>query len=908
MFGFYNPWLFGLSMSLAALAAASFAIVAQQAPRRGEGASADASRWDIAGALSIAWAIAAWQAVGKGVPLQLAAPQSLRLLLGGAALFVALLLALRFHRRGDIAGRVGAALLLLGAALALPLAVHLERLTVGADLAPSWLAAAAALPLAFAAVALLPHQRGRALPNAVSAALLFAAFLALQAVGSWPPLQPGAMGLAPNAPLGEVAQAVGVALTLAALALLLLAHRWSSARHARRRELRLARVEHRQRLLAGDSARLLRENALRANEDEQCAQMLLAGANVGSFDWDLVSGSVRYGGAWAAMLGYDAAQLEAYRDTWMQRCHPDDLPQLQRRIEEHLASGRHPLVCELRMKTARRTWHWVRVQAEGVEHDAEGRPRRLVGTQVDIDEHKRVQQAADLDGALFGAGPVRRIAFEAAAPQRLRHGSCALPLPVPPSADHDDAGGDDAPLAAAGQALADWVHGEDLPAFGAAAARAAAAPGRPLHCELRLADAAGGWRRVVLHALVDRHAADESERGLLRGYLVDIERLKQADTQADTHGDDLERLVVKMSSTQRFLEVLQEMAEQLQLCESVAAGCELIARAGPALFPGWSGALAFIGADGLLALTARWGEAGPVASSRLGGADCWAVRLGRLHHASADAEGRSLAPVCGHLGGGNVLPEGVTHTLCAPLSLGKEPAGALQLAIREPLPDDALRQAIWGAETLAHTLRLSLANLNLRVSLREQAVRDWMTGLFNRRHFDEVLQQELRRAARGGDNVVLALFDIDHFKSFNDAYGHEAGDEVIRAVGRQLQAFVRSYDVAARIGGEELAVLLPRAHLEETCARLDGLRERIADLALSYDGVVLPAITVSIGVADIEHGPAGSLLQRADTAMYASKHNGRNQLTCWNPSLPTVSELALLDEARETQTTEAPAA
>ena len=892
MLGLDNSILFGVSISLSLLVAATFVVIAQQGPRPGEGFGGEATVWDVPGALALAFAVAAWQAVGRRPPLLLGGSELFGLVLTSAVLLGSLLLALRLLRRGGSFGRIACAVGLLVATLALPVFRNFERLSASLDLGSGWLAACAALalPLAFAGVALLPRERSRRVLNVAATSALFGALLAVQAVWSWPPLRADAASLPEGAPLRDLVPALVYSLVLCGLACLLLGHRWKSARHARDRELRLAGLKQRQVLMSGDSERLLRENALRADDAELRSQFLLAGANVGSFDWDLATDRVRFGGAWAAMLGYDPSQLAPHRDAWMQLCHPEDLPVLLRRLEEHLADGRHQLVCELRMKTARRTWLWVRVQAQGVNRDTQGRPRRLVGTQTDIDEQRRVQQAEQFDRALYTSGPVRRIGFEAAPPQRVRHGSCALPLPATGEGD------DEAPLAAVGQALADWVHGDDLAAFNAAASRALAEPGRPLHCELRLADAAGGWRWVMLHALADRD--EQAEPGVLRGYLVDIGRL-EVHERNDPHDQELQQLVGRMSTTQRFLEGLQELTEQLQLCDNTDAGRGLVERAGAALFPRWDGTLAF--GDSRTDLRARWGEAAATASAAAahGQGDCWAMRLGRMHHAVAGPEGRSVAPVCGHLGGGHDLPVGVTHSLCLPFSLGQDtPPGALQMSTRQPLADDELRQAIWGAETLAHTLRLSLGNLNLRVSLRDQAVRDWMTGLYNRRHFDEALQQELGRAARGGDNVVLALFDIDHFKSFNDAYGHEAGDEVIRAVGRQLQGFVRSYDVAARIGGEELAVLLPRAHLAETCTRLDGLRERIAAMSLSYQGLVLPPITVSIGVADIEQGPAANILQRADSAMYASKRNGRDRLTCWDPDLPTISQLAQLEETR----------
>ena len=114
---------------------------------------------------------------------------------------------------------------------------------------------------------------------------------------------------------------------------------------------------------------------------------------------------------------------------------------------------------------------------------------------------------------------------------------------------------------------------------------------------------------------------------------------------------------------------------------------------------------------------------------------------------------------------------------------------------------------------------------------------------------------------------------------------------MLKAVATELRGFVRSYDLACRVGGEELALLLPRARPAETLARLDRLRDRIGALRLLHDGVELPTITVSIGVADIEHGAPSDLLRRADIALYAAKRAGRNRVTSWAEELDATGEL-----------------
>ncbi len=168
----------------------------------------------------------------------------------------------------------------------------------------------------------------------------------------------------------------------------------------------------------------------------------------------------------------------------------------------------------------------------------------------------------------------------------------------------------------------------------------------------------------------------------------------------------------------------------------------------------------------------------------------------------------------------------------------------------------------------------------MQEALREQAVHDPLTGLFNRRYLDETLLRELHRRQRSGEPLTVAMMDLDHFKHFNDVYGHEAGDMVLHAVGELLHRSLRAGDIACRYGGEELTVIMPGSALGAAHHRLDDMRQAIMHLCLRYRNEPLPAITVSIGAAeaaDEETDPA-ALLSRADAALYQAKAQGRNRV------------------------------
>jgi diguanylate cyclase (GGDEF)-like protein len=218
--------------------------------------------------------------------------------------------------------------------------------------------------------------------------------------------------------------------------------------------------------------------------------------------------------------------------------------------------------------------------------------------------------------------------------------------------------------------------------------------------------------------------------------------------------------------------------------------------------------------------------------------------------------------------------------LCIPLHAGDKLLGVLHVQLHENESDAIQERLARLGNRTADLLALALANLQLREDLEEQAVRDPLTGLFNRRFLNEVLKQELDHARRHQQTLALLLLDIDHFKHMNDTYGHDAGDAVLRVVGQLLSTSFRPEDTVCRFGGEEMLVVLPGISRDSACARAERLRQAMNDLHIEYEGVQLPSITASIGVAVFPmHGQnPDSLIIAADQALYRAKHNGRNRV------------------------------
>jgi len=167
----------------------------------------------------------------------------------------------------------------------------------------------------------------------------------------------------------------------------------------------------------------------------------------------------------------------------------------------------------------------------------------------------------------------------------------------------------------------------------------------------------------------------------------------------------------------------------------------------------------------------------------------------------------------------------------------------------------------------------------LQAKLREQAIRDSLTGLFNRRYLEETVERELAAASRERSALTIILLDLDHFKQFNDKFGHAAGDSVLRSVGILLRGNTRTSDVACRYGGEEFIVVLPGAGLELAHERAEFLRMIFEQSEITFNGMPLKA-TLSAGVSAFPaHGSTGEdLIRAADSAMYGAKRSGRNRV------------------------------
>jgi diguanylate cyclase (GGDEF)-like protein len=310
------------------------------------------------------------------------------------------------------------------------------------------------------------------------------------------------------------------------------------------------------------------------------------------------------------------------------------------------------------------------------------------------------------------------------------------------------------------------------------------------------------------------------------------------------------------------------LGELLQTCRSTEEAVSIATRHLGEVFPGMAVAISlFNNSRDSVDVIQSQGD-GALFSPHFRANDCWGLRRGRIHSAGSGG----FEPSCTHLDGPG------RHFLCIPMIAQGDTLGVLSIATGTKLADFEAQTT----QTISEQLSLALANLKLQETLRNQSFRDPLTGLYNRRYMDEAMQQEVTRAGRHSTPLSIAMLDIDHFKRFNDTYGHEGGDALLAAFGKLLASHARSDDIVCRYGGEEFAIILPSADIDTAAARLQEIRAAVKKLQVLSNGQHLGPVTMSAGVAVFPRDGAtgGMVLAASDAALYEAKRSGRDRVVC----------------------------
>jgi len=407
-------------------------------------------------------------------------------------------------------------------------------------------------------------------------------------------------------------------------------------------------------------------------------------------------------------------------------------------------------------------------------------------------------------------------------------------------------------------------HPEDVAGWDAIS-RQSIANLEPFSFEWRIITPSGTVKWLNIYASVELRQNGDVAR---YGVVSDISDRKQAELDLQLANQQLSDRISELNQRHGEMVKLSEISDFLQACFTVEEACNALSQLVETLFPHCAGGVFVTNTSrNRVEVMSSWGESLQSEDAFLP-KDCWALRRGRRHfHADNGVSCNHIPP-----------NEAIAATLCIPMIAQGETIGLFYLSTNTAIALPESKQQL--ARTLAEQVGLAIANLRLQETLQQQSIRDPLTGLFNRRYLEESLNQELSRAQRQQQQIGVIMIDIDHFKKFNDTYGHDAGDYVLQTVGTLLKKYVRGSDIACRYGGEEMILVLPDSTLESTGIRAEAIREAIAQITLSHNSQLLGSLTASFGVASFpQHGVTGNaVIQSADAALYRAKAAGRNQV------------------------------
>lgn len=376
------------------------------------------------------------------------------------------------------------------------------------------------------------------------------------------------------------------------------------------------------------------------------------------------------------------------------------------------------------------------------------------------------------------------------------------------------------------------------------------------------------------------------------------QRLKAMQTVLEEKSQQLmlanQNLELRVSQRTREIELIGSMVQQLHSCLTLKDAYPILQSSLMELFPGFEGRLWLLDAE----------------TNTFTAALHWGLHLPPINHPPA--------PTCTALQKNQPVfyftPLDETHcfldtreqiqsSTCIPLTTSNTTLGLLQLCHVEPMfgwhdpgLDSQLADFRRLTMTISSQIAIALTHLHLHMELQNMAIQDELTGLYNRRFMADALNREISRAQRKNHNVGLAILDIDHFKQYNDQFGHDVGDEILKQIGAYFKTNLRKDDVACRLGGEEFLLIFPEISQNALQKRVERMISDLRQIRIHHHNRELGTITVSAGAALYpNHGlTPQQVIRAADLALYQSKNAGRNRLTLYDPQ-----NMAHLDNSRD---------
>jgi diguanylate cyclase (GGDEF)-like protein len=371
--------------------------------------------------------------------------------------------------------------------------------------------------------------------------------------------------------------------------------------------------------------------------------------------------------------------------------------------------------------------------------------------------------------------------------------------------------------------------------------------------------------------------------------LRDAIRRRSFEKRISIANDQLEATIEELERRGTEAILLKDARDELQLCVTAKEAQECAVRHFRELVPGSSGATLIINnSRSMLEVAATWND--PSSLSDAFDMDaCCGLRAGRPRWRRP---GQSEIH-CNHFAG--VPPE---NYVCIPLAAQGDTLGFVYLSCPTNEIADLAIGRMQLVQEMVELASMAIAGLNLRAKLESQSIRDGLTSLFNRHFMEIALEREVQRAVRRHTSLAVLMLDVDHFKAFNDTFGHEAGDVVLRKVAECFQQTVRSEDVVCRYGGEEFVIILPEISEELALAKANTIRRNVSNLRMKFKAEALRPVSVSIGLAmyPAPARDAADLLRMADHALYDAKRGGRDRVM--TAGEPITSQGSQVDKAR----------
>ncbi len=612
--------------------------------------------------------------------------------------------------------------------------------------------------------------------------------------------------------------------------------------------------------------------ALRSSEER--FRLVSYSTNDAVWDWDIVTNKMWWNKSIGRLFGYGAESIQPDFGWWEARLHPTEREKVIASIRKALEDGEEFWSKEFRFRRADGTYAYVFDRGYITHSSGTGKPTRMLGAMMDITRWRQAEDELaterNLLRTLIDHMPDRVYAKDTQS--RYILGNPAVAHIMGLAKPDELLGKTDFDFYPADQAM--QFHADE---------QALMHTGQPLIDQEEFSiDQTTGKKRWDLIVKIPLRDYRGNVTGLV-GISRDVTSSKENEEALRDANQSLNIRVDELRRRGQEISLLNEMIDQFQTFATVEEAFTLIARQGQLLFPAEAGALYLIKPSKTQAeQVVSWGTTlrDPLSFPS---DDCLGLLQVQMHLVDGNTHAKHHS-VCQHI----QLPAPAAY-ICMPLLAEVEVLGLLHLRCLPEAESELVSQSPheWFTEakqqlirTVAQSLSLALVNLRLRETLRQQSIRDPLTGLFNRRYMEESLEREILRATRAQHPLGVIMLDIDHFKQFNDNFGHEAGDAILRKLSVFLRSNVRGEDIACRYGGEEFVLILPDASAEITQQRAEKIRQGIKHLKVRFNHKVLKSLTVSLGIAMLpDQGSTGEVILRAsDGALYQAKAAGRDRV------------------------------